>query len=284
MRGCAPCSRRRAASSRRACGTPDRAAPSNASDRAKTAILEPSAAFERHPSRGRQAQRLIESLARHTASEASLAKDVSGDGGTITPATVRSHLDGLARVFAFEELPAWSVALRSRSRLRSAPKLLLTEPALACAALGIGIDRLASDPEFFDQVFEAKVVRDVRSLASVELGRVHHCRDNTGLEADAFIEQPDGRWVALEVELGSSRTPRRRRTSCASATNSSTPRRSACPTSSPSSLRPSPRAPCRPASTSSRSRCSRPDLRMPRTAPNRRSWSSLRQAKRGGAR
>ena len=82
---------------------------------------------------------------------------------------------------------------------------MLTEPALACAALGVGADRLAADPEFFGQIFEAMVVHDLRTYASAEQGSVYHYRDNTGLEADAIVEYPDGGWGAIEVKLGASR-------------------------------------------------------------------------------
>jgi uncharacterized protein len=35
-------------------------------------------------------------------------------------------------------------------------------------------------------------------------GRPYHERDSNGLEADAVIELPDGRWAAFEINLGSS--------------------------------------------------------------------------------
>lgn len=154
-------------------------------------------------------QRLMSSVARNISSEATLqnmAKDIAPAGTSVEPKTVAAYIDALNQVFALEELPAWSVSLRSRSRLRTSSKLHLADPSLACATLGVGIDRLAGDPEYFGQVFESMVIRDLRTLASAEFGRVYHYRDNTGLEVDAIIEYPeDSKWAACEVKLGSSR-------------------------------------------------------------------------------
>ena len=153
-------------------------------------------------------RRLLESVARNIASEAtleSLAADVSADGGAFDPKTARTYLDALVTVFALDELPAWSVALRSRSRLRTSPKLHLADPALACAALGVNADRLAKDPEFFGQVFESLVTRDLRSMVEARFGRAYHYRDNTGLEVDLILEFEDRTWAAIEVKLGASR-------------------------------------------------------------------------------
>lgn len=170
--------------------------------------LSPETAARHDPQRIR---RLLESVARNIAGEAShqtLAKDVQASGIPAEARTISTYLDSLERVFAFDPLPAWSVTLRSKSRLRTSPKLHLADPSLACAALGIGVDRLAADPEYFGQVFESMVIRDLRALASVEFGRVYHYRDNTGLEIDAIVEYPeDGKWGACEVKLGSSQIP-----------------------------------------------------------------------------
>lgn len=156
-------------------------------------------------------QRLLESIARNIAGEATLrtlAADISGPDSSVDPKTVSEYLAALARVFILDELPAWSVALRSKSRLRTSAKLHLADPSLACAALGIGTERLANDPEYFGQVFESMVVRDLRALASAEFGQVYHYRDNTGLEIDAIIEYPeDGKWGACEVKLGARQIP-----------------------------------------------------------------------------
>lgn len=169
----------------------------------------PAASGVRHD--GARLRRLLEAVARHVAGEAtlqSLAADVSGDGQPIDSKTIGIYLDALRLVFGLDDLPAWSVALRSRSRLRTMPKFHLADPALACAVLGVGPDRLAKDPEFFGQVFESMVIRDLRALAGAEFGRVYHYRDNTGLEVDAVLEYPEvGRWAACEVKLGTSRIP-----------------------------------------------------------------------------
>jgi hypothetical protein len=153
-------------------------------------------------------RRLLESVARNIASEAtleSLAADVSADGDAFDPKTARTYLDALATVFALDELPAWSVALRSKSRLRTSAKIHLADPALACAALGVNADRLAKDPEFFGQIFESLVTRDLRSMVEARFGRAYHYRDNTGLEVDLILEFEDMSWAAIEVKLGASR-------------------------------------------------------------------------------
>jgi len=155
-------------------------------------------------------RRLLESVSRNIASEAtlqSLAADVGGDGSSINRSTVRAYMDALTTVFALEELPAWNVALRSRTRLRSQPKLHLVDPSLACAALAVSPGRLAADPEFFGQVFEAMAIRDLRAYADAAQGQVFHYRDESGLEVDAVIEYPGRVWAAVEVKLGSSMIP-----------------------------------------------------------------------------
>ena len=155
-------------------------------------------------------RRLVDSVARNVASEATLATiaaDVAGDGFAFDRNTARVYMDALATVFALDELPAWSVALRSKSRLRTSARLHLADPALACAALGVGADRLAQDPDYFGQVFESMVTRDLRSMVESRFGATYHYRDNTGLEVDLILEFQDRTWAAVEVKLGSSRIP-----------------------------------------------------------------------------
>jgi predicted AAA+ superfamily ATPase len=164
-----------------------------------------------HPQR---LHRLLGCLARNVATEASLAnlaRDMAEGESQPNPVTVREYLDALATVFVYEPLPAWSVNLRSRSRLRTNSRIHLVDPGLALAALGIGADRLAHDPEYFGQIFESLAIRDLRIYAGLYDGLVYHYRDNTGLEIDAIIEYPDWSWGAIEIKLGSSEIPKAER-------------------------------------------------------------------------
>ena len=149
--------------------------------------------------------RLLRSLARNTAGEAhdaTLAADVEAE--PLHRHSVRAYTAALRRLFVLEEQPAWSVRLRSRAALRKSPKRHLADPSLAAAALGADPDRLMSEPDTLGVLFESLVVRDLRVLAQPLGGRVHHMRDAAGREADAIIECPDGRWLAVEIKLGGS--------------------------------------------------------------------------------
>lgn len=152
-------------------------------------------------------RRLLRSVARNVASEAAattLSQDISADGGSTSPATVRKYLEALSRIFVLEELPAWSGSLRSKSRLRTAPRLNFCDPSLACAALQVSPEALAQDPEFFGQVFESMAVRDLRTYAEQLDASCFAYRDETNLEIDMLLEFYDGSWAGFEVKLGES--------------------------------------------------------------------------------
>jgi predicted AAA+ superfamily ATPase len=104
-----------------------------------------------------------------------------------------------------DDVPAWSPRLRSRTRLRVAPTRHFADPSLAVAALRATPARLLSDIEWLGFLFESLVVRDLRAYAGHLGGSVYHYRDETGLEVDAIVELPDGRWAGFEVKLGAGR-------------------------------------------------------------------------------
>ena len=151
--------------------------------------------------------RLLRSLARNESSAASiatLATDTGFRDAAIGDDTVRGYLDALERLMIVENQPAWAPHLRSRSRLRQAPKRRFVDPSLAVASLRASPERLLSDMELLGFLFESLVIRDLRVYAQAADAEVFHYRDNTGLEVDAILEARDGRWAAFEVKLGQS--------------------------------------------------------------------------------
>lgn len=152
--------------------------------------------------------RVIRALARSTATEVAIsavARDASGGNERMTDATVQNYLSALSRVFVTEDQPSWGPHIRSRDRVRKAPRRHFTDPSLATAAMGADAGRLLDDLEYFGQVFESMVIRDLRVYAEPLGGTVRHYRDSAGREVDAIIERRDGSWMAVEIKLAESR-------------------------------------------------------------------------------
>ncbi|MDQ0614408.1 putative AAA+ superfamily ATPase [Microbacterium sp. W4I4] len=152
--------------------------------------------------------RVMRALGRSTATEVSvsaLARDSSTGDERMGDATVQGYLGALSRVFVIEDQPSWGPHLRSRDRLRKAPRRHFIDPSLAAAAVGADADRLLSDLEYFGQLFESLVVRDLRVYSEPVGGIVRHYRDSAGREVDAIVEFPDGRWIAVEIKLAAAR-------------------------------------------------------------------------------
>lgn len=149
--------------------------------------------------------RVLRSFARNTGSAASaraVAADVGGADGPIDYHTVLEYERALARIFVVENLPAWAPALRSRAQLRTTPVRHFVDPSLAAAALGAAPDRLLRDPNTLGLLFESLVIRDLRVYAQGLGGTLAYYRESSGLEADAILQLPDGRWAGMEVKLG----------------------------------------------------------------------------------
>lgn len=153
----------------------------------------------------RRVERLFRTLARNvatTASVSTLARDsTSGDEEPMRDQTVAEYLSSLERLFVVENQPPWEAHLRSRSRLRQAPKRHFVDPSLAVAALGADPPALLRDLNLLGFLFESLAVRDLRIYAQTIRGEVKHYRDSSGLEVDAIIESAEG-WAAIEVKLG----------------------------------------------------------------------------------
>jgi predicted AAA+ superfamily ATPase len=149
--------------------------------------------------------RLLRSLARNISTEASLAslaKDTGGSEANVSDETIAEYLEALERLMIVEQLPAWSPHIRSADTLRKTPKRHFVDPSLAVGALGLSVEKLLADLNYFGFLFESMVVRDLRIYAEARGGSVFHYRDSRNLEADAVVEYPDNTWAAFEVKMG----------------------------------------------------------------------------------
>jgi predicted AAA+ superfamily ATPase len=149
--------------------------------------------------------RLLQSLARNISTEAgitALSKDAAGSDNKIDNDTATDYLHALERLMAIENLPAWNTHIRSSHMLRKAPKRHFTDPSLAVGALGLSVEKIISDLNYFGLLFESLAIRDLKIYADASGGNVFHYRDSRGLKIDAIIEYPDGTWGAFEIKLG----------------------------------------------------------------------------------
>jgi predicted AAA+ superfamily ATPase len=149
--------------------------------------------------------RMLQSLARNVSTHAAattLATDTGGTDGPLKDDTVREYLTALERLMVVEDQPAWAPHLRSKHRLRTAPKRHFVDPSLAVASLRTTPQRLLGDLKLLGFLFESLVVRDLRVYAQALDAEVSQYRDSSGLEVDAIVEARDGRWMAFEVKLG----------------------------------------------------------------------------------
>jgi len=149
--------------------------------------------------------RLLRALARHVATEvkiSTLCADAGEPDKEMARDTVTGYLAALERLMVIEDQPAWAPKLRSRSRVRGAPKRHFVDPSLAAAALDLLPSGLLDDLKLFGFLFESLAIRDLRIFAQAFGANILHYRDNTGLAVDAIVEHRDGRWAAFEVKLG----------------------------------------------------------------------------------
>jgi predicted AAA+ superfamily ATPase len=160
------------------------------------------------------ARRVAHSLARNTGKALtykSLYADVTeGDPpGHSDPGVFRKAIEPYISFFKeqyfVEDQAGWDAPIKSRSRVRTKPRRSFADPSLPASLLGVTPERLLLDTQLFGNLFEELCLRDLRVYASA-MGitpepLIRYYSDADGLEVDAIIELPDGRWGALEIKL-----------------------------------------------------------------------------------
>lgn len=129
--------------------------------------------------------------------------DVNEDNDIASKNTVLEYIDVLEKLHLIENQIAFSVNLRSSSRVGKSAKRHFTDPSLVCGILGLTTNALINDVNFLGFLFEALCERDLRIYIESYNGNLYHFRDNTtGLEIDSIVEMPNGDYGAIEIKLG----------------------------------------------------------------------------------
>lgn len=162
---------------------------------------------------GQTARKVAVSLARNTGKATTyktLYRDTfDREDEKLSPSAYQSAIQPYIKFFAqqyfIEEQMGWDAPVKSRSRVRTKPKRTFVDPSLPAALLAVNEDRLLRDGQLFGNLFEELCLRDIRVYASafgcIPEPSVRYYSDADGLEVDAIIELPDGRWGAFEIKL-----------------------------------------------------------------------------------
>ena len=159
-------------------------------------------------------RRVAVSLARNigkTLTYKTLFADVSeGDlTAKVDDSFFRKELEPYIRFFKeqyfVEDQTGWDAPIKSRSRVRTKPKRTFADPSLPASLLGVTPERMLMNLQVFGNLFEELCLRDLRVYASAlqitPEPQVYYYSDADGLDIDAIIELPDGRWGAIEIKL-----------------------------------------------------------------------------------
>ena len=121
--------------------------------------------------------------------------------------TLDNYVEKLEELFVIKDIDAWTPQIRSKTAIRSSKKHIFIDPSIGIAALGINPDYFNNDLDLFGHVFENMVIRDLLVYAQAHNASVKHYRDDTGLEADAIYQMPDGKYALIEIKVGANKIP-----------------------------------------------------------------------------
>jgi predicted AAA+ superfamily ATPase len=135
--------------------------------------------------------------------KSSILKDVQSSFENLSMVTFDDYVATLQKLFVIQDINAWNPPIRSATVIRSGHKRNFADPSMAVAALGIKYQQLLLDLKTFGFIFESMAIRDLRAYSSGIGGQISFYNDRYGLEADAVLHFPDGKYALIEMKLGS---------------------------------------------------------------------------------
>lgn len=124
---------------------------------------------------------------------------LSRDAGLVMM-TLKRYLALLEAIFFVKRLPAWFKNIGKR--LIKSPKLYLTDTGLLSYLMGMGQNRLETNPKFIGQLVEGYVMQELFKQAtwSETLPNIFYYRSVSGKEVDFILETRSGHIVGIEVK------------------------------------------------------------------------------------
>jgi len=158
--------------------------------------------IKRNPERARRILRAYARNVSSLATEKTIIDDILSNDYTLDPKTFSSYTNAFRKLFAIEDVPAWSPKLRSKTTMRSSDKRQFSDPSIPAAALSAGPKDIMDDVETMGFLFESMCTRDLRTYAEKLGGNVYYYHDKNDLEVDAIVHLENGDWGAIEIKLG----------------------------------------------------------------------------------
>lgn len=156
----------------------------------------------RHPGALSRLYRMVAERTSSVVSRSALAQRLG-----LNPATARSYLDLLERVFLLSELPGWTAGVSAKVGRR--PKAHVTDTGLGASAIQLDAARLATSA-VGGSFLESFVVNELAKQAAVidEPLLLAHFRDRSGVEVDVVVERADGSVFGFEVKSATTASAR----------------------------------------------------------------------------
>lgn len=154
---------------------------------------------------------VLKSLSRNistSTSKSTILEDTRNEfTNDVSRPTLDDYLNALEKLYILEYIPATNLNFRSKTPLRTSPKLELVDPSLVCAILNLKREDLIKDLNFTGFIFENMCMRDLKIYADAINARLSYYRDKNDFEVDCILELENGKWGAIEVKLGAGEIP-----------------------------------------------------------------------------